>query len=65
MADHVYANRNGNGNEASGDGYNFHGRGLIQLTGRGNYQSVGYENNPDALLEPHGASDSAARFWEN
>lgn len=65
MADHVYANRNGNGNEASGDGYNFHGRGLIQLTGRGNYQSVGYDNNPDALLEPHGASDSAARFWEN
>jgi putative chitinase len=65
MADHVYANRNGNGNEASGDGYNFHGRGLIQLTGRGNYQSVGYDNDPDALLQPHGASDSAARFWEN
>jgi predicted chitinase len=37
LANHVYANRNGNGNEVSGDGYLFRGRGLIQLTGRTEY----------------------------
>jgi predicted chitinase len=37
LADRVYANRNGNGDEASGDGYLFRGRGLIQVTGRTEY----------------------------
>lgn len=37
LANHVYANKNGNGDEASGDGYLFRGRGLIQLTGRTEY----------------------------
>ncbi len=36
----VYANRNGNGDFASGDGSRFSGRGMIQLTGRANYQAV-------------------------
>ena len=37
IASRIYANRMGNGDEASGDGYRFCGRGLIQLTGRSNY----------------------------
>jgi predicted chitinase len=37
----VYANRLGNGNEASGDGFRFRGRGLIQLTGRSEYTEFG------------------------
>jgi predicted chitinase len=41
FANHVYANRNGNGDEASGDGYLFRGRGLIQLTGRKEYTDFG------------------------
>lgn len=37
IANRVYASRMGNGNEASGDGYKFRGRGYIQLTGKDNY----------------------------
>ena len=41
LANKVYANYDGNGDEASGDGYRFHGGGLIQLTGRNEYASFG------------------------
>jgi len=41
LANRAYAGRNGNGDEASGDGYRFRGRGLIQLTGRTIYTEFG------------------------
>lgn len=63
IANRVYADRNGNGSEASGDGYRFRGRGLIQITGRANYRAVGYENNAEALNDPEVAAETAARFW--
>jgi putative chitinase len=64
----VYANRNGNGDEASGDGYKYRGRGYIQLTGKSNYAafgkfvSVDILNNPD-LVETKYPLLSAAWFW--
>lgn len=64
-----YANSNGNGNVASGDGWKFRGRGLIQLTGRANYEAYkkysGYDvvNNPDMLLQVGIAIDCAAWFF--
>ncbi|WP_299163111.1 hypothetical protein [uncultured Tenacibaculum sp.] len=46
LGNYVYANRNGNGDIASGDGYNYRGRGIIQLTGRANYEDYkGFLNN--------------------
>lgn len=70
IANRVYANRMGNGDEASGDGWKFKGRGLIQLTGRDNYQRFGVDygvdcvNNPDLLLDPEWALTSACWFWK-
>jgi putative chitinase len=46
LANAAYANRNGNGDEASGDGWTFRGAGLVQLTGRENYRKFGVENIP-------------------
>lgn len=42
LGNRVYANRNGNGDEASGDGYRYRGRGFMQTTGRENYRAVGH-----------------------
>lgn len=59
----------GNGDEASGDGFLFRGRGILQLTGRSNYASASKEmgvdllKNPDLLLQPQHAALSAAWFW--
>jgi len=70
IANRVYCNRMGNGNEASGDGYRFRGRGAVQLTGRSNYTSCGEDlevdliANPDYLETPEGAIRSAAWFWD-
>jgi len=69
LANAVYANRLGNGDEASRDGYRFRGRGLIQVTGRANYAKVGEAleidliNMPDTLLDPKFAALSAGVFW--
>ncbi len=65
LGNRPYAVRNGNGDEASGDGFRFRGRGLIQVTGRGNYRDVGFENNPEALEDPQTAANTAAAYWVN
>ena len=67
LANFVYAGRMGNLQD--GDGWKFHGRGLIQLTGRENYANCGSGigvdliDNPDLLLTPKYAVLSAGWFW--
>jgi putative chitinase len=69
IANRVYANRMGNGPEESGDGWQYKGRGLIQLTGKNNYtlfaESTGMqlEDVPDYLETFTGAVQSACWFW--
>ena len=71
IANKVYANRMSNGDEYSGDGYRFCGRGLIQLTGRANYTkfatdlSMSIEDTVAYLETPNGAVASAGWFWDN
>jgi putative chitinase len=53
IANRVYANRMGNGNPASGDGWRFRGRGALQLTGRNNYQLFSeYLKDPEVMKNP-------------
>lgn len=57
IANRVYANRMGNGPEASGDGWRFRGRGFIQLTGRATYQKYGKSIDVDLEADPDKAAD--------
>lgn len=67
----VYANRMGNGDEASGDGFRYRGRGYIQLTGKNNYQSfsnfVGEDcvANPDQVATKYPLASAAFFFNSN
>jgi len=70
IANRAYANRMGNRNEASGDGWRYLGRGLIQLTGKENYMwfaaSLGMDviDVPEYLETFEGAVQGACFFWE-
>jgi len=71
IANIVYANRMGNGNVASGDGWKYRGRGFIQITGLSIYSDYGQATGrrdlilekPDLLLQPNDAVNSACWFW--
>jgi putative chitinase len=69
IANRVYADRLGNGPEASGDGWRYRGRGPIQLTGRDNYRTCGSAigvdlvGDPDLLAAPGPGCLAAAWFW--
>lgn len=70
IANRIYANRMGNGNELSGDGWKYRGRGFIQLTGKNNYSKlsnhtgIDYVNNPDLLLTEADAMIAALWYWK-
>lgn len=70
IANVVYANRMGNGNEASGDGWKFRGRGIIQLTGKSNYQAfadtmkIKLDEAINYVETKKGAINSACWFWD-
>jgi len=70
IASRIYANRMGNGDEASKEGYKYRGRGLIQLTGKSNYIAfadsleISPEEASDYLSTFEGAAQSACWFWE-
>ena len=71
IANRAYGGRMGNGDEASGDGFRYCGRGLIQLTGKANYQAFAdsietpVEQIPEFLATFEGAIQSACWFWES
>ena len=62
IANRAYANRIGNGDEDSGDGWRFRGRGFVQITGRANYRQfsplvgIDLEENPEAAQQPFTAT---------
>jgi putative chitinase len=69
LANNVYANRMGNRDEASGDGYRFSGKGLFQLTGHANFYHAGQALDvdlvmqPELVLTPKYAALTAGWFW--
>lgn len=71
IANHVYAGRGGNGDEKSGDGWKYRGRGAIQLTLRDNYKQlsndlkVDFLSNPDLVASDYALSSAAWFFNKN
>ncbi len=71
LANFIYAGVNGNGNEASGDGWKYRGRGVIQTTGRWNYkvcgEGIGFDliNSPEILEDPLQAFRSGGWYWKS
>lgn len=69
LANFVYAGRMGNGDSASGDGFRYRGRGVIQLTGRDGYRRAGQalgldlEGSPDLAMAPDVAFKVAGLYW--
>ena len=69
IANRVYANRMGNGDEASGDGWKYRGRGFLQLTGKSTVEQyasdkgVSVDEAIEFLSTPEGACDSAGWYW--
>ena len=69
LANKIYSGRMGNGNEESGEGYAYRGRGLLQMTGKEAYANCGsglgmdFLSNPDLLSTPEYAALSAGWFW--
>lgn len=72
LANFVYANKGGNGDEASGDGWRFRGRGIFQVTLKDNYRLTSLAicgdadtllTNPEFLADPDYACMSAAAYW--
>lgn len=69
IANCVYANRCGNGDARSFDGWTYRGRGYLQVTGRANYRKIGtevglpLEGQPELLGEPKSAAIAAATYW--
>jgi putative chitinase len=70
IGNRVYAKRLGNGDEASGDGWEYRGSGYIQLTGRANFRSIGeligidLEGDPGLARDPATAAEVAFAFWD-
>lgn len=73
LANRAYANRNGNGDEASGDGWRYRGRGIFQITGRAVYRAASlgvglgaaYLHRPELVALPTDAAMSAAWYWRS
>jgi putative chitinase len=69
IAARIYGGRMGNGDEASGEGWKFHGRGYIQLTGKDNYSALSKAIGVDCVADPDSVATtyallSAAWFWQ-